>query len=585
VRLALTFVLFVLAAIGLAGCQREVVPPLVEVSELAPRAIEVGDRLELRGAGFPQGRTALVTFSGVLHRAGESDTSASIDTEGVVATTERIEIPARESLEERFCGSGERATHATFVGDVEVAFASKNPGAPPLVGMLRGVTLDVRPSSVRTGVLEARAAEGVRVLAFLGMVTSAPSARGLLVDEVKRGSIAERAGIRAGDHITGVDGVHVFGLEDVLPSSSREMRLTVRRIEVEDGEGSEDTKVVPLTGYAGRRLPREVEPALVIVALALAALLLFVVPGPAALTRIEIGLVARLRGRRWSALVRSAFGDRVDAGASILGTAMLATFALGPHVLGPDLDGIALVVVATSALVAARASESHGLLATLRTSLEITISLVVMIAALIELFALGGAVHLAELVRAQGGAPWQAAAAQKPAAAVLAITYCVALVGILRSRSRDPSAKPRVRVRVLERIGLLCASAVAVAAFFGGWQLPGVDDARSASLRAAAALVFVAKTWLVAGTVSGIASLGSPCSPGASRRFAIKKLAPALVVAAILVVIERRLAPSAAVENAFGAAAVATVVLLLSRSAGRIKSALSQREPHASPFL
>lgn len=581
-RPALVLLLLWLAAIGLAGCQRDAVPPLVEVTEVSPRAVELGERLELRGAGFPQGHAALVTFSGVVHRAGESDSSASIEVDGVVATTERIEIVVREAFEERFCGRGDRATHATFAGDVEVAFASKSPGAPPLVGTMKGVTLDVRPASIRADVLASRAAEGGRVLAFLGLVTSAPSARGLLVDEVKRGSIAESYAIRPGDFVTAFDGVHVFGPEDVLPSSSREARIRIRHVEA-GGEGTEDTKVVSLDGYAGRRVPRELEPALVIVALVLAALLLFVIPGPAALTRIEIGLAARLRGRRWPALLRSAFGDRIDAGASILGTAMLSTFALGPHVLGPDVDGIALVVVATSALMAARASEARGFVATLRAFVDVTVSVLVLVVALVELAALGGAVHLSELVRAQGGAPWQAAAAQKPAAAVLAIVYCLALIGVLRARST--SSRVRVAVRVLERVGLLCASSVAVAAFFGGWNLPGVDDVRTTSLRALAALVFVAKTWLVAGLVSGIASLASSWTLAESRRFALKKLGLALLVAAILVVAQRRVAPSAAVENAFGAAAVATVVLLFSRSAGRIKSALSRREPHANPFL
>jgi hypothetical protein len=157
------------------------------------------------------------------------------------------------------------------------------------------------------------------------------------------------------------------------------------------------------------------------------------------------------------------------------------------------------------------------------------------------------------------------------------------MVGILRTRSEKASS--RVAVRVLERVGLLCASSIAVAAFFGGWNLPGTDDARSTSLRVIAAVVFVMKTWLVAGGLSGIATLATSWSLADSRRFALKKLGLALLVAAILVVVERRLAPSAAVENAFGAAAVTTVVLLLSRSAGRIKSALGRREPHASPFL
>jgi hypothetical protein len=108
---------------------------------------------------------------------------------------------------------------------------------------------------------------------------------------------------------------------------------------------------------------------------------------------------------------------------------------------------------------------------------------------------------------------------------------------------------------------------------------------RTTSLRILAAVVFVAKTWLVAGATTGIASLASSWSAAESRRFASKKLGLALLVAAIVVAAERRLAPGAAVENAFGAAAVAAVVLLLSRSAARIKTALARREPHASPLL
>ncbi len=577
-RLVLLFLMLV-AAIGLAGCQRDSVPPLVEVTELAPRAVEVGDRLELRGTGFPQGRPARVTFEGVIHRAGEGDASASIDADGTVATTERIEVSFGEALEERFCGRGDRAAHATFVGDVSVAFASRNPGAPPLVGVLRGITLDVRPTSVRADVLKARADEGARVLAFLGITTGVATARGLPIEEVKRGSIAEGAGIQMGDFLAAVDGVHVTGLEDVLPSSSRDARLTLRRAE----EATEDTKVVPLTGYAGRRIPRELEPALMLVALALAALLLLVVPGPAVLTRLEIGLASRLRTRSPGALLRGALGGRADAAAAVLTTAALATFAMGPHVFGPDVDGVVLVVAALSLFVASRAAEARGFLATLRVSVETALCTIAILAALAELVWLGGAVHLAELVRAQGGAPWQAAAAQKPAVLVIAGTYLATLVTILRTHVDD--AKRSTRARILERVGLLCASALAVAAFFGGWQLPGVGEARSTLLRALGAAVFVLKTWTVAGIVSAVAGLATTHRPADARRFALKRLAPALLVAAILVVAGRRATPSAALENAFGAAAFTAVVLLAVRSVGRVKSALARREPHASPFI
>jgi len=575
VRLLLLFALF--AAIGLVACQRDAVPPLVEVKELAPRVVEVGERLEIAGTGFPQGLPARVTFDGVLHRAGEPDARASIDADGVVVTNERLEIAFRDALEEAFCGHGDRAAHATFVGDVEVAFASKAPGAPPLTGILRGVSLDVRPVSVGAAVVDARAIEGGRVLDFVGLVKTTPSGRGLLIDEVRSGSIAEAAGIRAGDTVVAVDGVHALGLEDVLPASSREVHLGIRH---GDEEG-EETKTLSMTGFAGRRIPRELEPALLVIALALTALLLFVVPGPALLTRIEIGLAARLRARSGTAVLREALGGHAEAAAAILTSAVLATFALGAHVLGGDLDAVALLVTCVSLLVASRTAEVRGALATIRTMGDAVVCLLVLVLALVELAVLGGAVHLAELVRSQGGAPWEFAAAQKPAAAILSCTFAASLVALMRVRVSKPSR----RRRVFERIGLLCASALAVAAFFGGWQLPGVVEARGGGLLAASAALFVLKTWVFAVVVSGIAGLASAWTIADARVFATKKLAPALAVAAIAVMASRRLVPGAAVENAFGAAATAVFVLLLLRSAGRVRSALARREPHASPFL
>jgi len=43
--------------------------------------------------------------------------------------------------------------------------------------------------------------------------------------------------------------------------------------------------------------------------------------------------------------------------------------------------------------------------------------------------------------------------------------------------------------------------------------------------------------------------------------------------------------PSASVESAVGAAVSTAMVLFLVRFAGRVRSALLGREPHASPFL
>ena len=74
-----------LAVLGLGGCERDGVPPLVEVTEVSPREIELGDRLELKGAGFPQGRSGRITFRGTMWRPGQTPiTGASVEAEGIV---------------------------------------------------------------------------------------------------------------------------------------------------------------------------------------------------------------------------------------------------------------------------------------------------------------------------------------------------------------------------------------------------------------------------------------------------------------------------------------------------------------------
>jgi len=64
---------FVLALGMVAACDaRDNSPNLLEVSDLNPHSLEVGDRLTLTGSGFPEGRTAKVSFHGDVFRAGQT---------------------------------------------------------------------------------------------------------------------------------------------------------------------------------------------------------------------------------------------------------------------------------------------------------------------------------------------------------------------------------------------------------------------------------------------------------------------------------------------------------------------------------
>jgi hypothetical protein len=605
VSAALGLLFVVAAALGLPACDSDGLPPLVEVSEVSPREVEVGDRLELRGAGFPQGRPARITFRGTLYRPGRAPvTRASVEAEGVVVGADRIEVIVGEPLEERLCGHGDHAVHTTLVGDVEVAFASSAVGAPPLVGVMRGLQLDVTPSSVRARVVEARAQEGARVLAFLGVKPGPASPRGLPVDAVEPGSVAERAGVQAGDLLSAVDGVHVREVSDVAPSSARTAEFTLRHADAQ----TEETKVVPMTGYAGDRIPTEYRAALLLVGLALAALLLLVLPAPTLASALELRVARRLRVAGARAILVALFGRGPRALGSALASVLVATFALGPQVVAAEVDGAVLLVAALALLLASRVAASPGARASARAAAEVGSAGLVLVLALAGAVIHGGALHLTEIVRAQGGAPWEFGALRQPVGCVLSFAYLGGLLLLVRRRE-DVARLAEARVddaevvtlprapastatlarepsgRLLERLGLLVASALGVAVFFGGWQIPGDVEARSTLLQAAGAVLFVGKTWALAAALLGAASIASPWTAREARAFLLRRLLPALLLGAGLVLLARRLTPSESLEAALGMTAVASLVLLGLRSVLRVRGAMQRPEPHASPFL
>src|SRR3954463_13303834 len=100
--------LLLLAVIALVmsviGCVIETPPQLIQVLDFAPREAEVGDRLELSGVGFPQGRPARLAFRGTLYRPGEKPTTGvEILAQGVVTSSQQIDLALSETLEALFC--------------------------------------------------------------------------------------------------------------------------------------------------------------------------------------------------------------------------------------------------------------------------------------------------------------------------------------------------------------------------------------------------------------------------------------------------------------------------------------------------
>lgn len=504
------------------GCTRQPSPQLVQVLDVAPREVEAGERLTIVGAGFPPGKPARVTFRGTLHRPGErAERGAEIVTSGTVVGPEQVELAFGEGTQALFCGAGDRAVHTTFEGDVEVGFAAAIAGAPPIVGALRHVSLDVRPGTVARDTQAER--EGERALAWLGL-KAVPGPSGLLVESVEAGSRAATAGLTPGDVITAFDGVRVGAALDVVPApGEREATLGVRHA----GGSAEALVPLPVEGFR-RALPLELLGAALLVLAALAFVLLFASPArPAVAARLQ-RMVSRLRAR--AATVRTTGGSAVTrlgralqlaaldalppAGAPALVDglvcAMLAATPFGQYLVASQLDvGLLFVGAATALAVAALCaggSAWRGALAAAHVAWQHVPAAVAVASIVVST----GSLRVQEIERAQGSWPWDWLAFRSPAGLV-ALGLLLACARIEPDATLGPAGiagRTEAQAGAMASRGPWLAAAcrahrlvvlgLASTLLLGGWLLPGLSPAAQAGrpmLELAGAAWLLAKTW------------------------------------------------------------------------------------------
>ncbi|HEU4408087.1 MAG TPA: PDZ domain-containing protein [Polyangiaceae bacterium] len=473
-----------------AGCGRDAAAPqLLSVDELAPLVLGEGEALEIRGAGFAPKRSARVTFRGTLHRPGaEPEAGWAASAEGVAESAQRLSLPVPEALRARFCGPAGAATHATFRGEVDVAFEPLTPGALPVRGTLAGVVLDVYPAGAYPS--EAQRAEAARALEAMGL-TLAGDGEGeggsLLVASVEPEGPAELAGVAAGDRLESLDGVRLLDAADALPSGRHPYAvLGVRR--PEPGESFE--RQVLLRSFRRRRGSAEFGLAGALLALAAGSLLFVASPLARALT----WRASRARGP-------SALRPALPKGALGLSAVVAAAFTALPLVgAGAWPEGssfLALGAALATGLPARGAGGEGGLVRRAWSIAKRAVLGVVPVAAAWACgSALAGSLWVADVVNVQGGLPWQWAAFASPLGLLLAALFVSpALFKVERGAGAAEAPSRREWALGLVRAGL------AVAWFGGGWRLPGVDAAEQASRlgwRAGGALVFLVKIWALA---------------------------------------------------------------------------------------
>ena len=550
-RSALAKLGFLLALVG--GCQpRDSAPDLLRVLDVAPREIEVGDRLEVIGTNLPTGdaREATITLHGTLHRPGEPPIADQTIVLGKARlSTERVSANVTEALISRVCGQGDDASHTTFQGDVTVTLDTRVDGALPVAGSVKNITLDARPKAPRRMVALGRQADGKRTLEFLGLAVSeeASTTSGLVIAAVRQDSPAAHAKILAGDVITNFDGVTVSSISDMIPSGSeREPMLTVRRGADELITASisiENFHANATNDLLGAAIVLGVFAALlVLVSTRLSGLLAWFArrlavravvagPGPRARTLWE-NVVQAVRGEITQHIVPKNGDPLLSYFAPLLSfVGVSATFVVMPFAqkfVGAELDVgmlflIALTVLVSLALVTggSLAHERWSLLRSLRGAWRTLLQQVPSIAAIACVVVATGSIKLDDIVAAQagqggsvfeiGGWPWHWFVFRNPATLVLFGACMSALVSseahgssVLAEAEAGGSGSvvPTTTRRLLYMFGewahVFIVCGIVSALFLGGWQLPGVhfEAARETlGLRIISAVFFLLKSW------------------------------------------------------------------------------------------
>lgn len=537
-----------------SGCAGQNSIDILRVTDIGPRQVEIGDRLEVTGQHFPQGselKRVRLTLRATLARSGMPACSSPVEvtiTDPPEGTSEfdpithqmrdatfarsaqrtlRLDGPDRlafvltEDLYRDLTRCpGERSSepvdHATLsFGSAHTRYArlgvtvhfEGTTGTQAIEGTLRGASLDVlAPPSRRVLHVEPLRRRSQRVLEALGvtLADAHPTTGGLRIASVRNGGAAQRAGIGANDVISSVDGLTVLALEDLaVPENTRAVRLGVARDDIMD------ERVVALDGFATAS-PRDLLAACVALVVAALAIALSLRPATGILPSI-----ARVAQRALGGGERSAFAPwwiaRVRE--AIAGSAQKHKDAIPFLAIAAPISAIGLAPLAPTLL---RLGWDVGLLYAIGAGLRLlsgpslslrTVTRVIPVS-MAAILSIGTAViasgtfRAEGIVAAQGAAPWSWHAFRSPAATALAVLFMVALYAGAPVRHKHAPDRTTTRAQFAREIaawiGTFFVSAAGVTALFGGWQVPGTDlgqqDA-SAALQMAGAVLFLLKTW------------------------------------------------------------------------------------------
>jgi NADH-quinone oxidoreductase subunit H len=493
-------------AVAVVSCAPRERALLVELSEVSPRSVEVGDRLRITGSGFPEGRPATVVLRGDASRAGEPVAEdVEITTEARLVAPHALEVQVTPELAAAICDRAD-PRHTTLRADLEVRFASFRGPRTSVTGRLEGVTLDVVPEERSETSLALLRKEGTRFANFLGADVTR-SEEGVTVTAVAEKSRASRAGLLPGDVVLELDGLLVHGLADfVPPPNSRATRLSVRR-------GLETFTLTAESAGFRFTSPASLTHAVALVMAVVFVFGLFASPFGRLLGLLERRLVERLRDRETSGRKRSpllgALRELSRQLPSSLGrhlalvsvTAVLMLIAFGQSVVDSEVDLVILPLVTLTGLLTVTLLAGGGearprLLSALGRALAVLLHQIPLIVALALSLLTTGSFRAQDIVRSQGAWPWQWHLVSTPwlaLAAMLAFAGQVPFARPVGSSLSNPPVGWRTRaLDVAQWTHELVVCGLFALTLLGGWA-PGGSGALAADMAGAA--ILLCKTW------------------------------------------------------------------------------------------
>lgn len=517
--------LLVLAALTLGCASQNTGPGLLQLTELSAHEVGRGDKLEITGAGLPEGRVARLTFRGDVFRPGRApELDVELTLPAQTASPHLLEATVTEELVSALCGRDDGA-HATFRGDITAAFSPRKSGAPPVAGTLQGVVLDVEPSHETEDNRALAVQEGLRFAAFLGLTLSADGSGPLRIQKLDAQGRGAEMGLAAGDVLEELAGVRLNEISDFVPPP----RARTARIGLHRGGVSEAAVVALDVAQFKPGTLSDLTPALALVGSAILALLLALSPLGRFAGWLMLAVSQRSRGgegprsERYWRVARGVSGALPDSAAAYvgvaLGSSLLALAALGVPLVARELDLPILLLASGSALaVAGLLSQLHQRgrltwLAGARRALWVLAARLPLVSALLVSVLTVGSLRADDFAGAQQGAPWHFLAFSSPVhflALLLGTFSLVPEATLTSSASSALPARPFKRWPALpgvEWAELVVSAGLLSIVLLGGFAVPWLSDldrTSSVSRLATGAVLLMLKTWGVVLLIAGL---------------------------------------------------------------------------------